>query len=76
MADRYVGNPRHKHPWQPGARGTLCPAEVDGALLFASATADPRRPGKRYNTDGENVYCAHPNNATDAHGNSIWHGSQ
>lgn len=25
---RYVGNPKHKEPWQPGRRGSLCPKEV------------------------------------------------
>lgn len=25
---RYIGNPKHSDPWQPGKRGSLCPKEV------------------------------------------------
>jgi hypothetical protein len=25
---RYEPNPRHKEPWQPGAKGTLCPRDI------------------------------------------------
>lgn len=73
MPDSYVSNPRHKQPWQPGARGTLCPSDVDGAKLFQSATADPKNPCKRYNTDGENAYCAHPDRK-DLLADVSWHG--
>ena len=52
MVERYVSNPRHKAPWQPGARGTQCPRDVDGEKLFGTATADPRNPRKKYNADG------------------------
>ena len=75
MTDRYVSNPRHKQPWQPGARGTLCPPGVSGAELFATATADVTRPGKRYGTDGERAYCAHPNVKNPGEGQEVvWHG--
>lgn len=76
LPDTYEPSPRHKQPWQPGARGTLCPRGVDGATLFQAATADPARPGKRYNTDGQHAYCAHPNSKVDPHDDQdvVWHG--
>lgn len=76
MPEVYMGNPRHKQPWQPGARGTMCPSDVDGVALFAAATADPTKPGKRYNTDGRTAYCAHPDtkNPTDPEQTITWHG--
>jgi hypothetical protein len=75
VPNTYVPNPRHKQPWQPGARGTLCPKAVDGAALFQAATADPDHPTKRYNTDGERAYCAHPSSG-DVEGEQeiVWHG--
>ena len=74
MVERYVSNPRHKAPWQPGARGTQCPRDVDGEKLFGTATADPKNPRKKYNTDGTHAYCAHSNNVEDKAGNALWHG--
>ncbi len=75
MPDVYRPSPRHKQPWQPGARGTLCPPEVDGPVLFATSVADPARPGKRYNTDGVHAYCAHPSTKQTAAGDTVeWHG--
>jgi hypothetical protein len=76
VPDTYVPNPRHKQPWQPGARGTLCPKGVDGAALLKTATADPNHPNKRYNTDGECAYCAHSSsrNVADGEQEVVWHG--
>lgn len=71
----YVSNPRHKNPWQPGERGTLCPRGVDGRTLFENATPDPGNPSKRYNTDGTNAYCAHPDKKHFDEGETVtWHG--
>jgi len=74
VADIYVPNPRHKHPWQSGTRGTLCPRDADGPALFDHASVDPRNPGKRYGTDGARAYCAYCNNTVDPDGNVAWHG--
>ena len=74
MGERYVPNPKHKLPWQPGARGTLCPKQADGEKLFRTATQDPDHPGKRYNTDGDQAYCAQSGNVFDEDGNELWHG--
>lgn len=70
----YQPSPRHKEPWQPGARGSLCPRDVDGAALFAISVPDPNRPGKRYATDGERAFCAHPDNVVRSDGGMTWHG--
>lgn len=43
----YEGNPKHKHPWQPGRRGSLCPKEIGLAraqeLLAGSVEIDAVR---------------------------------
>lgn len=74
MPDVYEPNPKHKHPWQPGAKGTLCPRDVDGVALFRTSVTDPSRPGKRYNTDGRQAYCAHPN-TNDRPRTPWWYGT-
>lgn len=74
MALVYRPNPRHKHPWQPGARGSLCPREADGDALLQQSVPHPAKPGKRYATDGDQAYCAHPSNQQTADGDEIWHG--
>jgi hypothetical protein len=65
---RYEPNPKHKEPWQRGARGTLCPEDVDGPALLAASEVDPSSPGKRYATDGQRAYCGHE------HSPGCWHG--
>lgn len=65
---RYEPNPKHKEPWQRGARGSLCPRDADGAALLAASEPDPNHPGKRYATDGRRAYCGHE------HSPGRWHG--
>lgn len=63
----YEGNPKHKEPWQPGRRGSLCPKEMavspqlllEGSELVGS---------KRYNTCGGKAFCA------QEHSDGKWHG--
>jgi hypothetical protein len=63
----YESNPKHKEPWQPGARGSLCPADVhpiaqkllDESELWA---------GKRYATHRGDAFCA------QQHAEDRWHG--
>jgi len=64
----YEPNPKHKEPWQRGARGSLCPKGVDSVALLAASVADPLHPGKRYATDGERAYCG------QEHLTGRWHG--
>jgi hypothetical protein len=65
---RYEPNPKHKEPWQRGARGSLCPRDADGPVLLAASQVDPNHPGKRYATDGHRAYCGHE------HSLECWHG--
>ncbi len=64
----YEPNPKHKEPWQRGARGSLCPKDADGPALLAKSQADPRHLGKRYATDGHRAYCG------QEHRPGQWHG--
>lgn len=75
MGDRYQGIPKHKEPWVAGYRGSQCPPGVDGVALFTEAIQDPKKPGKRYATDGVNAYCAHSSNISTPSGDGMyWHG--
>ena len=65
---RYEPNPKHKEPWQRGARGSLCPPDVNGSALLATSELDPGRSGKRLATDGRHAYCGHE------HSPGRWHG--
>jgi hypothetical protein len=67
-AMQYEPNPKHKEPWQRGARGSLCPAGADGPALLAESEPDPGRPARRYATDGTRAYCGHE------HMPGRWHG--
>ncbi len=44
---RYAGNPKHKEPWQPGRRGSLCPTDLNletvQKLLEDSVPSDNKR---------------------------------
>lgn len=68
QAPRYEPNPKHKEPWQRGARGSLCPKDADAPALLAASEIDPAHPGKRYATDGTRAYCGHE------HLPGCWHG--
>lgn len=74
MAEAYEPNPKHKHSPTPGRRGTLCPREVDGAALFATAVPDPRNAGQRFNILNGEAYRALPTNAVNGAGDDLWHG--
>jgi hypothetical protein len=65
---RYEPNPKHKEPWQRGARGSLCPRDADGPELLAGSEIDAEHPSKRYATDGTRAYCGHE------HSPGRWHG--
>jgi hypothetical protein len=63
----YESNPKHKKPWQPGARGSLCPFElheIAQQLLDGSEPFD----NKRYATHAGKAFCAMN------HVKGRWHG--
>ena len=64
---KYEANPKHKEPWQPGRKGSLCPKETHShanALLEDSIGVGD----KRYAVLDGKPYCA------QEHGNDAWHG--
>jgi hypothetical protein len=64
----YEGNPKHKEPWQPGRRGSMCPdfvtIETAQQLLDGSVAAK----NARYATIGGLAFCARE------HRPEFWHG--
>jgi len=64
----YEPNPKHKEPWQRGARGSLCPRDADGPALLTATQVDPKHPGKRYATDGHRAYCGQEHHPDDGMG--------
>ncbi len=72
--DRYEPNPKHKAPWQPGRKGSLCPPDADGPALFAEATPDPSNAHLRWATDGTRFFAARSSRHPDAAGDTFWHG--
>lgn len=70
----YQGIPKHKHPWEQGRRGTLCPPDADGPALFSDSIPDPDNARRVYATDGHCAYCAMPSNVVTDDGHDVWHG--
>lgn len=70
MKPVYEGNPKHKEPWQPGRKGSLCPRDITreraNSLLQSSIVVG----NKRYGADGGRAFCAQEHNATKGR----WHG--
>jgi hypothetical protein len=63
----YEPNPKHKEPWQPGRRGSLCPKMPRGlpGRLLAESQVHGR---KRYACHEHKAYCA------QEHAPGRWHG--
>jgi hypothetical protein len=70
MRPVYEGNPKHKAPWQPGRKGSLCPPDVSlerARELLQASVLDGR---KRYAVDGGRAFCAQQHDAEK----NRWHG--
>src|ERR1700736_2407885 len=64
---KYESNPKHRDPWQPGKKGSLCEPEVRSfaeQLLKESVLYGD----KRYAVYKGKAYCA------QQHGPNLWHG--
>jgi len=63
----YEGSEKHKHPWQRGRRGSLCPTELG---KIAQRLLDSSVP------DGKQRFAVHEGQAYRAlaHGPNRWHG--
>ncbi len=70
----YEGNPKHKHPWQRGRKGSLCPKSISilpQELLNRSVLGPD---GKRYATCDGRCFCAQEGQSGHWHGYPIgWH---
>lgn len=59
---RYQGSPKHKAPWQPGRKGSLCPKEItleQAQKLLEASDPDPRATSrKRYAIYQGRPFCA------------------
>lgn len=64
----YEGNPKHREPWQPGRRGSLCPKEISIEQAQALLLGSYEWKGTRYAVHTGRLYAARDNN----HGR--WHG--
>lgn len=64
----YEGNPKHKKPWQPGRRGSLCPPQFDIETATELLEGSEASAGKRYATRDGIAYAA------QEHRPSVWHG--
>jgi hypothetical protein len=70
MQPVYEGNPKHKTPWQPGRKGSLCPPDVSTARareLLHSSIVEGK---KRYAVDQGRAFCAQQHDLAK----NRWHG--
>jgi hypothetical protein len=66
---KYEGNTKHKHPWQPGRKGSLCPPDIspEKAQELLEQSIEYRR--HRYATFGGKAYAGLPSSS-----NEVFHG--
>jgi len=70
MEPVYEGNPKHKEPWQPGRKGSLCPADI-GAERARMLLREAVPLGKtRFAADRGRPFCAQLHDAD----RNRWHG--
>ena len=65
---RYEGSRKHREPWQPGRRGTLCPNHLDQSIVQWLLEESELVGNKRYAVYEGRAYCAQQD------GNDRWHG--
>lgn len=64
----YEGNPKHKEPWQPGRRGSMCPRSITLELAQKLLDGSVAAGGARYATVEGVAFCARE------HRPGSWHG--
>lgn len=70
MSPVYEGNPKHKAPWQPRRKGSLCPSDIGleaARKLLLSSIVEGKR---RYAIDNGRAFCAQQHDAAK----NRWHG--
>ncbi|QLA15246.1 hypothetical protein [Desulfolutivibrio sulfoxidireducens] len=67
----YECNPKHKEPWQPGRKGTLCPRDknLDPQKMLADSIIDGN---KRFSTSDGIAYAAQCHKKDES--TEYWHG--
>lgn len=68
---RYEGNQKHRDPWQPGRKGSLCPNDLNqqtAQQLLDNSVPDG---DKRYAIYAGRAYCAQQHDADRWHGYPI-----
>jgi hypothetical protein len=65
----YEPNPKHKEPWQPGRKGTLCPEwSHNQALSLLRLSVPVLKGNRRYATINGVAFCG------QEHRPGVWHG--
>lgn len=65
---RYTPNPKHKEPWQPGRRGSLCPSDI-GRECASRLLQDSLQHGRhRYAVKDGRAFAGQQD------GTGAWHG--
>ena len=71
---RYEGSPKHKHPWQHGRRGSLCPQEITPEVAQALLEESQVDGTTRYATHEGLAFCAREHQPGRWHGYPVrWH---
>ena len=71
---RYEGNPKHKEPWQPGRKGSLCPSHIDGVVAQELLRTSVQRDNARYATVDGIAFCGREHRPDAWHGYPVgWH---
>src|ERR1017187_5399202 len=70
MKPVYEGNPKHKEPWQPGRKGSLCPKDVsvDRARELLQTSVEEGK--MRFAADKGRAFCARIHDSVK----NRWHG--
>lgn len=63
---RYEGSPKHREPWQPGRRGSLCPNDLNQSIAKQLLADSVLMGNKRYAVYQGRAYCAQQH-ALDIH---------
>lgn len=66
----YEGNPKHKKPWQPGRKGSLCPPDISLEHARNLLQLSILKGSKRYAVDKGRALCALQNDRR----RDRWHG--
>ena len=72
---RYEGSSKHRDPWQPGRRGSLCPKDLDQAIVQQLLEASELVGNKRYAVYEGRAYCAQQHRADTWHGYPVGWGA-